>query len=288
MDINNIRLNHTGTIVTFDCTLKCKMCSTATPLLALKGVVISYERMLKTFDKYFELVDYVEKFTLGGGEPLLLPELPQLVDYLMLRYRKMIGVLEIITNGTLLPNQELISSLRKYGEKIIVMVDKYGELSTNAEQLSNLLTENKIPNRVRIYCGPDCHMGGWTDLGDYSVKHSSDEEKRSLMKKCAHVSEKIGICAVDGLLFACGRAFTSLHLGLVKRELPDFVDIFDPSKTVEQLRQELIDLLNIEYTTACAYCNGLCLDSPRFMPAIQWSHDEIEDIKAGWPYVNAD
>ena len=287
MDIHDIRLGQIGTMVTFSCSLKCKMCSTATPLLHLKGKALAYDRMVKSYDKFFELADFVGKFTLGGGEPLLLPELPQLVEHMIESHREKIGVLEIITNGTQMPSPELIETLKRYGDQIIVMVDHYGEHSPLASEVGAVLTDNGIPNRIRIYHGPDCHMNGWVDLGDYSLKHTTREEKAELMKKCAHVGEKMGICVADGLLFACGRAYTSLQLGLVKKELPDFVDIFDPTKTVEQLRQEMIDLINIEYTSACAYCNGLCLDSPRFMPAIQWSPEEIEDIKAGWPYINA-
>lgn len=71
-----IKLSNTTLVVTFRCNLKCKLYySNPKPHWSLS--------QLKLYtDKYFEIVDYVEKMTISGGEPLLHPDLGKLVEYL--------------------------------------------------------------------------------------------------------------------------------------------------------------------------------------------------------------
>ena len=270
MDPNHIRLAHTGTMVTTTCNLKCKLCCVGTPFLAEKLGELSYERITRTYDVYFRLIEHVGKFSLGGGEPLLRKELPQLVEHFM-QYRDKFDVLEVITNGTRIPTQELIDTLAKYRDKVTVLVDNYGPHSPLADQVGAVLSENGIPNQVRVYYGKDCHCGGWVDLGDFTLKHPDKESQRDLFEKCAYFTKttKIGVCACNGLLYTCGRAYLSLQKGVIKKESPYFVDLLDPDKSIDDLRNELIALLNVDVPSACAYCNGMCQDSERFMPAEQ-------------------
>lgn len=270
IDSNNICLSHTGTMVTTACNLNCKLCCTFVHRLRDLGISFSYDRLIETYDKYFALIKYVDKFSLGGGEPLLFLKLPELIEHIM-NQRDKFGVLEVITNGTLIPSDELLNVLEKYRDKTEVLVDNYGEISCVAEKVGALLTERKIKNRVRKYHGEDCHCGGWVDLGDYSCKHPTEEEQIEIFHKCAYFTRStvIGVCAVDGLLYSCGRCYLMLREGIITEE-KGFVNLFDETKSIEELRNELINLLEIPHPPACAFCNGMCKDSPRFMPAEQF------------------
>ena len=270
MDPNHIRLAHTGTMVTTVCNLNCKLCCVGTPRLFADGKRLSFERLIRTYDKYFQVVEHVGKFSLGGGEPLLQPKLAALIEHIM-RYREKFDVLEVITNGTLKPPQELIDVMSAHKDKVTVLIDKYGDLSPLADQVGEIFTMHEIPNQVRNYYGEDCHCGGWVDLGDFSLKHPEKEKQTELFKRCAYYTgtTKIGICACDGLLYTCGRAYLTLHMGLIRKEPPYFVDLLDPAKTITQLQEEFVDLLNLECPSACAYCNGMCEDSVRYIPAEQ-------------------
>lgn len=276
MDPNHIRLAHTGTLVTTHCNLNCKLCITGAPMLSAEGKTIPFDRLLKTYDVYFQLIEHVGKLSLGGGEPLTQPRLSELVEYLM-QYQDKFDELEIITNGTLIPPQGLLDVLTEHRDKITVLVDKYGDHSPVADKVGDLLTERGIRNRVRIYYGEDCHCGGWVDLTDFSLKHPNKEDQISLFQRCAYHSAITkdgtsiydGACIDDGLMCPCGHAYLAQYKKLVSPKPPYYVNLLDPTKSIHDLQRELVDLLNIEYHPACAYCDGMCEDSERFMPAEQ-------------------
>lgn len=72
--------------------------------------------------------------TISGGEPLLHPDLGKLVEYLC-TYGDRIGLLEFITNGTMIPKTDVIYAMQKFG-KVKVIIDNYGpELSTEVPQI---------------------------------------------------------------------------------------------------------------------------------------------------------
>ena len=216
------------------------------------------------------MVTYVKKFSFGGGEPLTRADLPELIEFMM-GYKTQIGVLEVITNGTIMPNQKLLKTMKKNADKITVLVDNYGKLSPLAEDIGECLSKNGISNQVRTYFGENPHCGGWVDFGDYSLKHPTREEQIELFKKCAYYTQttKVGVACIDGILCTGARAFFTLKRKVVSSDNGGYVDILDPTKSLAQLKKEFIDLLNIEVPPACAYCNGMCADSPRYAPAEQ-------------------
>lgn len=270
MDPNHIRLAFTGTMVTTHCNLNCKLCITGAPILSAEGKNFPFDLLIKTFDKYFQLVEHVDKFSLGGGEPLLQPRLGELVEHFM-QYQNQFDELEIITNGTLIPPQSLLHVLTEHRDKITVLVDKYGELSPVADKVGDLLTERGIRNKVRIYYGENCHCGGWVDLTDFSLKHPNKEDQISLFQRCAYPRAIVrnGVCINDGLVLPCAHASLAQYKKLIPPEPPYYVNLLDPTKSIHDLQQEIVNQLNIEYHPACAYCNGMCEDSERFMPAEQ-------------------
>lgn len=270
MKYDAIRLNHVGVISTMRCTLRCKLCCAGTPYMKYDKERDSLERMTKSFEMLFRMVEYVDKFSIGGGEPLTRADLPELIEF-VIGYRDQIGAVEIVTNGTLMPQESLLGVLRKYKEKVEVQVDHYGIHSPCADQIGALLTENGIKSRVRMYYGEECHCGGWVDFGDFSLKHPTKEEQIALYNKCAyhlHIYES-GVAYADGLLFTCGKQFIALEKGVADVDDGSYVNLLDSSASVEEKQKELIRLLEIDSPSACAYCNGMCEDSPRFMPAEQ-------------------
>lgn len=357
-----LHLTHTTITVTHRCTLKCKLCASYSPFFS-PTPHFDIDLLKRTVDAYFETVDFVDKFTMSGGEPLCHSELDWLVTHLH-RYASQIGTAEIITNGTLVPPERLVESLRLWGKQITIMVDNYGELSRNLPQIQKVLGEADIPHRVRCYYGEEAHKSGWVDYGDFSQKRTTPDELRKqyetcvhpksvciwelrggemhicarahtmmylspladqigeilqrrgipyevrtyygenchcggwidlgnlelkqptkaeqieLYKKCAYnsslVSEdytsltRTGIIVCDGLLAICGGTYYAMRHGLVERSRSGgLIDLLDPSKSVQQKREEFIKLLQSESLPACAYCNGMCEDSVRYMPAEQ-------------------
>ncbi|MEW6064001.1 MAG: radical SAM protein [Bacillota bacterium] len=67
-----IKCERTELTITHRCNLRCKLCGAYSPYYS-PTPHWGYDDLAKSVIKYFEVVDYVEKFTLSGGEPLLHP-----------------------------------------------------------------------------------------------------------------------------------------------------------------------------------------------------------------------
>ena len=106
-----IKLSNTTLVVTFRCNLKCKLCAVSAPYYK-EPPHYSVELLKKSIDRYFEAVDHVDKFTVNGGEPLVHPQIAEIMDY-ALKYIDRMDMLEIITNGSIAPSKELAQVLQK-------------------------------------------------------------------------------------------------------------------------------------------------------------------------------
>ena len=59
-------------------------------------------------------MDYIVAYEILGGEPLINGELADMIRQIGDRYGNRIGNIGIITNGTLLPDEQLIEISKKY------------------------------------------------------------------------------------------------------------------------------------------------------------------------------
>ena len=84
--------------VTARCNLRCKMCAVYIPKLYELGNVPEYPitEIKNSFRTYFALTDQVRLISITGGEPMLYPDLAELLDYLR-SYEKSFSKLEVFT-----------------------------------------------------------------------------------------------------------------------------------------------------------------------------------------------
>lgn len=264
--------------VTTNCNLNCKLCCGYSPYLRFDKQP-TLEDLLKYIDKFFSIVDYAEQFSITGGEPLLFKQLPDVIDALF-KYSDRIGRLEIITNGTIVPSEELIGAVRKFGDTFYrFMIDDYGEkLSTKTTEIDAVLKRANLPYEIRNYTANDPHCGGWVDYG-LAKKVHTPEEAKELFDKCS-VPQKLhylfGIS--NGVFTPCSIIRYRLFLGQ-DVDKNDYIDFLDDTLSVEQQRQKISNIYNAKCLESCQYCNGMCDDSPRFAPAEQLTFDEIGKIK---------
>jgi molybdenum cofactor biosynthesis enzyme MoaA len=78
----------------------------------------SFETLRQNLDTLFNKVDYIQRINIIGGEAMLHPKLPMIIQHI-LHYRDKIGYILIITNGTIIPTEELLSVLRDGGKKTL-------------------------------------------------------------------------------------------------------------------------------------------------------------------------
>ena len=271
-------MNTFGLIPSYICNLKCKFCATRSPYLRnLK--IHTVEEMMEMVSRMFKIIDHVHHIGFSGGEPLLYKDLPILINELM-KYKDQFELIEIITNGTIVPSEELISAIKKCGKKFWrFIIDDYGkDLSKKIPEIVDVLEENQIEFRINDYCSEDMWGGGWTDFGTYCEELHTPEEAAEILKKCIYKSRDFCYILHGGIVDPCGRSYMRIDAGLeVNPE--EYIDLFDDSVTIEQQRDKIRRINNATHLDFCRYCNGLYPGCKRIKPAEQLTPEELQQIK---------
>lgn len=281
MDKKEFCMKRVGLTVSLACNLNCKLCGAYAPYI-LNRPFPQVGKLLEEVKKYFSIVDKVELFTVTGGEPLLYKQLPELLDGL-LDYSNQFEKMELITNGTIVPNDDLVNVLKKYGDKFLrFYVDNYGnDLSPKVPEIIAKLNDHNLPTMVRNNNEEDKHCGGWVDFGiTGEVLQPSTEKNIELFSKCAY-PQKLKFCfnIRDGLMTPCPAVFRRLSLGH-DVDYKEYINLNDNTLTIEQQRQKISYIYNAICFESCAYCTGLCDDSQRYTPAEQLTPEEIHQIRS--------
>jgi len=259
--------------VTLRCNLRCELCAECAPYYQ-HPYHPELQELEDQIDLLFSIADRIDMFDITGGEPLLQKNLPHFVKYLHSRYSKRIGKLRLTTNGTMLPKETLLASLQQWDNRVYVIVDHYS-VSSKFQEAAKLLESVGIPYEVRDY-SENLHCDGWVDYGDFSKKHEPVEAKK-LFDNCMVTKLNFFTCLVDGKLFPCARARLLYEQGITW----DCLDLKAFYSSVNAGRTALMEFLNKTSLDSCAYCNGLCENSPRFTPAIQLQKEiNISDSQA--------
>lgn len=127
------------------CNLNCKHCLNFNPY-AKQFYAREWEQLTKDVDLFFSCVDYIMLFHVSGGEPMLYKHTADLIEYIDKNYGHKIGTLRTVTNGTVVPKEEVLEKLSKCN--IEITVDDYREavprFNSRFEQLIEKLEEYNI------------------------------------------------------------------------------------------------------------------------------------------------
>ncbi|MBE5918520.1 MAG: radical SAM protein [Pseudobutyrivibrio ruminis] len=133
-------------VITTVCNLNCKGCLNYTSYNSNKHS-FTLEELKRNVDVVFNRVDFTGLFLISGGEPFLHKDIIPLVDYIGEKYRKNILRLSIVTNGTIIPSEELVKCLKR--NNVYVQIDDYGR---SIESLSKASDIEYILNDYGIKC----------------------------------------------------------------------------------------------------------------------------------------
>ncbi len=281
--------NFTMERVTFNvtclCNLKCKLCGAYIPYLhnESKEMKMEYplEHWIKILDRYFEIVSFVNVFVISGGEPLLYPALPAFINYLK-NYESAIGKVQIVTNGTIIPNYALIDAAKNFGGQLYFNIDNYGEISKAVKESDAILEQNGISHIVRNYTKDNPHCGGWVNFGGMTEQiHKTQEEVEQLFAKCAN-SQRAHFCFLiaGNEMWPCDPARRRRYLKAPDND-SEYLNLLDSSLSIEEQQEKITSIYAMKSLSACSYCNGLCADSTRVVPGEQLTQEELVYVKAG-------
>ncbi len=267
---NKCVLSKIDTVITSRCTLRCKNCN----LFISHAPVqcdIDLKRLKKNFDIFFESVDYVYEYTLLGGEPLLHKSIAEIISYLGNRYGKRIGRINLISNGTVIPNNDVIDILKKY--HVTIHISDY-TCSVDYKEILAKLQKKFLANDIEYYVIPN---NTWKDV-IYPREGFQTDNPRRHMLLCGHSTHSVA----DGRLYWCDPAFAAeCFMGFVSKE-DDSLDMEANKRnyskyeaTLNIIKYLLGDVNARGYMSICEKCAGVGSDNNKLVLAGEQAGREV-------------
>lgn len=235
-----------GVLVSNKCTLTCVGCNHLRDhYVAADHKDISAAQILADLEKFVSAVDMVNKLVLVGGESMLHPEIETILEGVMALPK--VGVLHVITNGTVIPKSKRVFDLLA-SPRVIVEISGYGsnipvKFQRNVEKFIGKLRELGIHYRYS-------QTLQWFDFGGFEPRGYTQAELERVYDTCCFVSNDI----FDGRLFKCSRSAYGTQIGKIPDYPEDYVDIRNNS--VAEVRRQVAAFLEKKSASVCNHCNG--------------------------------
>ena len=237
--------------VTSKCTLRCKNCAVFTSYVKIRRDY-DWQEIIENVGDVIEAVGYLNELTLYGGEPLLHPELTEIINNL--RNEPRIGVINLNTNGSIIPGNLLIEAF-KNNSKIYIIISNYGpKLSPKCNEIISILKNSGIAYE-------EINYKTWYKPSAIKDYRDSDDIVRNRFLRCTQ-GGGCGIVLWDGKIYMCTTTPFLAELGIFPPAIDNFLDL-EAKKHLphEERRMEIYNYINrvntADFTDACRYCSGV-------------------------------
>lgn len=246
------------------CNLDCRYCLNFNPF-AKQFYVREWEDLVKDVDLFFSCVDRIMLFHISGGEPMIYKYTADLALYIDKNYGNRIDTLRMVTNGTIVPKDEMLEKLSKC--RLEITVDDYREAVPRfTEQFDRLickLKEYQIPYYIN-------KVDSWIDLDPEKTDYSGRTEEwlEEHRENCSQSWQELR----DGKLYSCNYASYATVAGIAGEQ--DLEEVYDLTKFIPKKKKELVEFrlgyTTKGYTNFCKKCRGFTPDNREAMkPAVQ-------------------
>lgn len=238
---NKITLPYFVLSITSKCSLRCKYCGALCTKYNPQRDY-SFDSLKGPMEVLLEAIDGITELELMGGEPFLHSEFNTVLSWCIAQ--KKIRAVKIVTNGTIVPQDDTWNILRH--NKVKLVIDDYGSLSRNLGRLVELSEEYNVRYEV-------LKLSTWYQYVDPIVKKNMSQDNLKeiflscLLKNCTGI--------LDGKLYRCLFAGQMDVLNLSSNIENDYIQISGVDWDPNELRSEIRSLLNVQYLKSCDYCN---------------------------------
>lgn len=248
-----LHIYHSQISLTERCSLRCEKCCHGCNLIDRRSMPddLTLDAAQRSADYFFGNFDRVDAFALLGGEPLLYENLKEIVEYIGVNYRSQILDFYIVTNGTVLPDEELLDVCHKYD--VAFVISDYRSttetLRPRIERIKVILNEKDVIYRLN---GTD---DWWIDFGFDEIKHDTDS-MASFFSTCESQCREIR----ENRLYYCimARAYSEnsgMNIGL-----DDYLDLdsdLDGKERKKVIMEYCRGFSKKGWLEMCRYCNGM-------------------------------
>lgn len=270
---NVIQLN---TAVTTWCTLQCANCNMFMSYYPNKRRRnMTFEDMKADIDVAMKYIDYIYTYVFLGGEPFLNSELKDIIEYIGEIYiGKKVGKMSITTNGTIIPDEMTLNTIKKYNVRIAISdytktVDYIGKL----KEFISVMKKNQIDYIMN-------GMDTWKDFGfPVNPFHWEMDGVKEHMKVCSPLFHGIN----DRKLYYCHIVWSAEQAGLYTVPRQDYIDLEELDSTNEHNKEKVMRYCRGEvergFLGLCMLCGGCGTDNDRIVKAgIQYKNKGNEKI----------
>lgn len=251
----NIEIPQVEFVLTTKCTLRCQDCVNYIPLVN-NHIEMNLDDFKTYVNNLLNATSKIHNLILIGGEPLLVKNLNEFLEFVATKRK--IKNIYIVSNGTLVPSDMLISAMEKHRKKFTYWLSDYSgneklQPILKKEQIFNVLNKHKIK-----YVFNESLQ--WNACSPPKDNKRSKEDIIAYYKRCLHPC----LSVISGKLTQCPRTSTYLTLGM----LPSNILSLDLRKNIK--KKDLYEFYNNDYYPSCNYCNfheDFLL--PKVIPAIQ-------------------
>lgn len=246
------------------CNLNCRDCLNFTPYIQ-KHTVETLDDLKMSVDLFFGAVDLVYRFQITGGEPLLYKDLIPLIEYIDRNYRNKIIRFEMVTNGTIIPTDDICNTLKN--KDIYVFLDDYRMSLEDGDKKYKAVYEQITKYGIRFV---DNHVDKW-------IRMYIPEEDKRIRISDAELENKYTICnnpwscLKQGKISSCNYAMYADKAEICKMQEDECFDLrdYNPSRKKELIEFRL-RYLQKGYVEFCNQCGGWTATNKRWcQPAIQ-------------------
>ena len=238
------------------CNLNCKHCLNFNPY-AKQFYVREWEQLTKDVD--------IMLFHVSGGEPMLYKHTADLIEYIDKNYGHKIGTLRTVTNGTVVPKEEVLEKLSKCN--IEITVDDYREAVPRFNNRFDQLIEKLEKYNIKYYINK---AESWIDLAPDTSDYSKfpEEELIQHRESCSQSWEELR----DGKIYSCNYAAYATVAGIAGEQ--DLEETYNLEKFTLEKKKELVEFrlgyTEKGYTNFCKKCRGFTPEnSDEVEPALQ-------------------
>ena len=188
-----------------------------------------------------------------------------LIEYIDKKYGDRIDTLRTVTNGTVIPNDEVLQKLSMC--RVEVTIDDYREAVPNFNKQFDVLIQKFEEYQIRYYVNK---VNSWIDLAPERTDYSNWSEELLIKHRddCSQSWQELR----DGKLYSCNYAAYATVAGIAgEQNLEETYDLnlFDCSKKKELIEFRL-GYTTKGYTNFCKKCRGFTSEnSEEVVPAVQ-------------------
>lgn len=239
--------------ITTKCSLRCRDCSLFIPYVT-SPCDYPAKDIMADCNKVLDGLGHARIVNFYGGEPLLHPDLADMIR--SLRNEERIDRISIITNGTILPDEDVFRAMRDE-KRFMVRISDYGELSGKIRELTGNLERYGIPYEVANYTY-------WDRPSKIGLTQDTKEQLAAKFKLCAAGNN---LFLINRRGYLCSTASAACNMSAFPDSKSNYIDLQDD----EDFPQKLDDFVKRprrgEYLDACQYCTGVhCIQFEEKVP----------------------